>query len=698
MPSKNKLYTKYELSFKNVTLSALIRELDNSIICQGVSYKTEHILTHTVPRKYVCGESPMKTTIFNRPKECLVLCEAGKCSVCQLKGQQHNHYLKRKEITLQEPAKLNAPGSLTSSKRLLLTVQNYRIENKELKSQVARLQEELKNSSVSTSTALDNDLVSIMSSADQSKVSPFMKFFWEQQQHYIKTSSTGVRYHPAIIRYCLSLHAKSSSAYEDIRYNEKTGTGFLILPSQRRLRDYRNYIRSQRGFNKGIIAELLKKTEDFSDGEKYMVLLLDEMKIQENLVWDKHTGELIGYVDLGDTDVNMATFENVQTFASHVLVLMVRSIINPFKFSFATFATTGANSSQLFTIFWKAVCILELSCKLKVLAVTCDGASPNRKFFKMHSRMEDKDNRLDEDVDVTYSTANLYSTDDRLIYFIEDQPHKMKTSRNCLANSGGGKMTRLMWNNGCFLVWSRISQLFYEDMECGLQLLPRLTYDHVRLNSYSIMNVKLAAQVLSHSVGQVLTQFGPPEAAETAKFCLMMDSFFDIVNIRNKTEYITKSKPNLKPIYSPDDPRLSWLLNDFLGYFKAWKESINNRPGDYNSNDKARMFISRQTFEGLTITVHSIVNCVKFLLQNNICKYVLTERFCQDPLENYFGRQRSMGARKDNPTLRDVGYNNNTIRNQKVFRPISSGNCIDQASVEISNHAEKGSNQIEYNP
>ena len=27
---------------------------------------------------------------------------------------------------------------------------------------------------------------------------------------------------------------------------------------------------------------------------------MDEMKIQENLVWDKHTGELIGYVDLGD--------------------------------------------------------------------------------------------------------------------------------------------------------------------------------------------------------------------------------------------------------------------------------------------------------------------------------------------------------------------------------------------------------------
>jgi len=97
-----------------------------------------------------------------------------------------------------------------------------------------------------------------------------------------------------------------------------------------------------------------------------------------------------------------SSFENVQSIASHVLVLMVHSIVNPFKFSLATFATTGANSTQLFTIFWKAVGILKISCKLKLLAVTCNGASPNRKFFKMHSRMEDKDHKLDDDVNVTY--------------------------------------------------------------------------------------------------------------------------------------------------------------------------------------------------------------------------------------------------------------------------------------------------------
>ena len=31
------------------------------------------------------------------------------------------------------------------------------------------------------------------------------------------------------------------------------------------------------------------------------------MKIQEDVVWDKHTGELIGFVDLGDMKLNYAT-------------------------------------------------------------------------------------------------------------------------------------------------------------------------------------------------------------------------------------------------------------------------------------------------------------------------------------------------------------------------------------------------------
>ena len=183
------------------------------------------------------------------------------------------------------------------------------------------------------------------------------------------------------------------------------------------------------------------------------------------------------------------------------------------------------------------------------------------------------------------------------------------------------------------------------------------------------MNVRLATQVLSGTTSQALTTFGPSEAAATALYCDYLDKFFDCLNVKNCNEYVFKRKLMLKPYTSLDDERFEWLLKTFLQYFKEWKESIKNRPGDFTASEQPKMFISWQTFESLQITCHSTVELIKYLLSNNV-KYVLSERFSQDPLENYFGRQRSMGSRRDNPNARVFGYQDNTIRNLKSFKPI----------------------------
>ena len=116
-----------------------------------------------------------------------------------------------------------------------------------------------------------------------------------------------------------------------------------------------------------------------------MVILCDEIKIQENLVWSKYTGDLIGFVDLGDMNLNYATFQQTNAIASHVLVFSLRSVVNPFKFSLANnFANKNATASQIFPLFWKAVKICETQCAIKVVAATCDVAFANRKFFRMH--------------------------------------------------------------------------------------------------------------------------------------------------------------------------------------------------------------------------------------------------------------------------------------------------------------------------
>ena len=73
------------------------------------------------------------------------------------------------------------------------------------------------------------------------------------------------------------------------------------------------------------------------------------------------------------------------------------------------------------------------------------------------------------------------------------------------------------------------------------------------------------------------------------------------------------------------------------------------------------MFISHQTYEGLQITVQSIVEIVRFCLDNGF-DFVLTNRFMQDVLEEYFGVHRAMGCRSENPNLHRFGYDENAAR------------------------------------
>ena len=136
---------------------------------------------------------------------------------------------------------------------------------------------------------LSNDFTRILGENDEN-VTPFMNLFWQQQKKLFSSSKTGIRYHPMIIRFCLSLAAKSTSCYEGLRNSR-----VLVLPSQRRLKDYRNAIRPQRGFQEEVVEELNDITSSYFDVQRYVVLLFDEMKVMSNLVLDKNTGELIGF-------------------------------------------------------------------------------------------------------------------------------------------------------------------------------------------------------------------------------------------------------------------------------------------------------------------------------------------------------------------------------------------------------------------
>ena len=82
----------------------------------------------------------------------------------------------------------------------------------------------------------------------------------------------------------------------------------------------------------------------------------------------------------------------------------------------------------------------------------------------------------------------------------------------------------------------------YDNLSLGLKLLPKLKDKHVNLNPGLVINMKLAAQVLSETVGKVLLINGSEEVSAAANQCLMMDQFFDRLSVSNTEEHKLKLK------------------------------------------------------------------------------------------------------------------------------------------------------------
>ena len=67
-----------------------------------------------------------------------------------------------------------------------------------------------------------------------------------------------------------------------------------MLPSQRLLRDYTHHTKAAAGFSASVDRQLMEsaQTSDSSEMEKCVFLLMDEMHIKEDIVYDKHSGML----------------------------------------------------------------------------------------------------------------------------------------------------------------------------------------------------------------------------------------------------------------------------------------------------------------------------------------------------------------------------------------------------------------------
>ena len=255
-----------------------------------------------------------------------------------------------------------------------------------------RLNRSLEKVGVSVSEDLSNDLRAIMEN-EGSRVtgyrredctSYFQKIFWQQQAlASSKKDPRGMRWHPLMIKWCIYLRAHSQGAYETLLQSK-----CIQLPSQRTLRDYSHHLKPGPGFSAGVDSQLQSavKIDKCAEREKYVMLLLDEMHVKQELVYNKSTGELVGFVNLGDVNTHLLELEKSlssspdepsEILASTVLAFMVKGLFSPLEFPYAHFPCRNLTGDLMFDPFWEAVHRLErLGLKVLYLCIV-HGITPS---------------------------------------------------------------------------------------------------------------------------------------------------------------------------------------------------------------------------------------------------------------------------------------------------------------------------------
>ena len=329
-------------------------------------------------------------------------------------------------------------------------------EKRMCQQQIRRLHETIADSTATDGVYLDEelhgDVLQLMNDNTKDvhcshKEGTFQRLFWDQQRTASSLKNNkSMRWHLLFIKWCLYLRHLSGKAYELLR-----SSGCIQLPSQRTLRDYTHYIKSQVGFSSEVDEALVDAANLSVDLNKYVILVMDEIFIKNDLVYDKHDGSLIGFVNIGDTNNQILEFEAIvntgescASLAITMMVFMVRGLLHRLDYPYVQFACGKMSGDLIFDPIWEAVARLE-RIGFFVLGLCCDGASANRKLWKLHN----------DSNELMYRVPNVFAAEgERFLYFISDPPHLLKTVRNSWYNK-----KRKLWVNRliCYCICVRSS-------------------------------------------------------------------------------------------------------------------------------------------------------------------------------------------------------------------------------------------------
>jgi len=323
-------------------------------------------------------------------------------------------------------------------------------------------------------------------------------------------------------------------------------------------------VKFQPGFNDNIFKTIALKVSKMPPENKLSLLCLDEMSIKSGLFFNIGDDEIIGFDDKG----NGKSFNP----ALNVLTLKVKGIYNNWKQPLANFfVNTTCSPNDLKNIIITAINKCN-NINLNIIGIVNYMGSSNIKLSNL--------------LHITPERPYFIHNFKKVFYFF-DTSHLIKAARNNLMNHEVHFDSKIV-------DWKYIESMYHSEKDNINKLAPKLTKSHIYPLRTEKMRVKLATQVLSHTVSaainfSVTSGNLSHNALGTAEYILNFDQLFDVFN---SSTFVTTKE--LNKAFTGSDSQIKFLL-EMQQFLKKLK------------------FITIQKENGIIISEKDVTNNIKFV-------------------------------------------------------------------------------------
>lgn len=287
----------------------------------------------------------------------------------------------------------------------------------------------------------------------------------------------------------------------------------------------------------------------------YLTILFDEMAIRQLL--ERSEKEVYGLVNFGGDMGDISDSDATDVLANNMFVVMAVCLNKPWKIPIAYFPVKGVRGNQKHQIIKMAIeyCF---ECGAEVMNVTGDAIASNITCAKLLGCNIN-------DVEHLKSTFTNEKYNKEICFFL-DPVHALKLMRNLFENY------KILYDSDRNRIDYQLLEKLVDLQESeNLHLGNKLTRAHVNFRK-KIMNVKLAAQLLSDSVADALEFCGNELELEefkdisgTVKFIRMCNKIFDILNSRS----IAEKQPFKRALSHSNIDRIKIFCDEAISYLKG---------------------------------------------------------------------------------------------------------------------------------